>query len=201
VPFPFGQERTGYLVTDLDEALKQARESGAEVVVAPFKDSVGRDAIVQWDGGVKTQLYWHTTAPSYDPLESIPDNRVYLSPDRADRFVRQFLKFSGGTIVSDEEKADAGEIGRPGQTYRRVRIESLFGKMQVNVTDGHLPYPFGRELAGYQVNDLDATLSKAKSAGARVLSDPYNSRDRTSAMVEFPGGYIAEVHALKRRVR
>lgn len=41
IPFPFGEERTGYLVTDMDQALKAARAAGAEVIVEPFKDPVG----------------------------------------------------------------------------------------------------------------------------------------------------------------
>ena len=81
-----------------------------------------------------------------------------------------------------------------GETYRCVRITSLFGNMQVLVTDGHLPYPFGHEVTGYQVQDLTATLEKAKAAGVKILSAPYATKDRMSAMVEFPGGYIAEVH-------
>ncbi|HEY6302353.1 MAG TPA: hypothetical protein VIX14_04745 [Terriglobales bacterium] len=56
------------------------------------------------------------------------------------------------------KEADAGEIGLQGETYRRIRITSRFGNMQVLVTDGHLPYPFGREMTGYQVKDLSATL-------------------------------------------
>jgi predicted enzyme related to lactoylglutathione lyase len=197
VPYPFGTERTGYLVTDMDKAVAAARASGAEVIVAPFKDPIGRDAVVRWPGGVETQLYWHFTAPNYPALNSVPDNRVYVSPDKADEFVRDFLKFSGGKVVSDNKAADAGEIGRPHETYRRIRIESGFGKMQVLVTDGHLPYPFGHELMGYSVNDLAATLAKAKAAGATVLSPPYAAMDRDSAVVQFPGGYIAEIHALK----
>ena len=199
VPYPFGQERTGYLVTDMNEALKEAKASGAEILVAPFKDPVGLDAVVQWDGGVRTQLYWHTTAPSYGTLESVPDNRVYVSPDRADQLIKQFLQFSHGTIISDEEKADAGEIGSPGQVYRRIRIESAFGRLQVNVTDGHIPYTFGRELTGYQVADLGATLTKAKAAGVTVLYGPYKAQDRSTSIVQFPGGYIAEIHALNKQ--
>jgi len=43
--------------------------------------------------------------------------------------------------------------------------------MQVLVTDGHLPYPFGCEITGYQVRDLAATLAKATAAGlGRKLS-------------------------------
>jgi predicted enzyme related to lactoylglutathione lyase len=195
VPYPFGIERTGYLVTDLDAAVRAARASGGDVIVAPFDDPIGRDAIVQWPGGVNMQLYWHTTAPSYAELQTIPENRVYVSPDRADAFIRSFVAFSGGTVASDEPNAPGVEIGRPGDTYRRVRIASAFGRVAVLVTDGHLPYPYGRELTGYETLDLDTTLAKAKSAGVRVLVEPYSAADRRSAFVQFPGGYVAEIHA------
>jgi len=197
VPFPFGSERTGYLVRDMDTALTAARASGSEILVARYRDPIGLDAVVRWPGGFETQLYWHFAAPHYAPLASMPDSRVYVSPDRADEFLRDFLRFSRGTIVSDDHRARAGEIGRPGAFYRRVRVASGFGRMQVLVTDGHLPYPFGRELTGYQVGNIAETLVKAKAAGVRVLSPPYASDDRVSAMLQFPGGYIAEVHALK----
>ena len=197
IPFPFGQERTGWLVNDMDKALAAARASGAEVIVDKFKDPIGFDAIIQFPGGVKTQLYWHFTAPSYGALQSIPDNRVYVSADAVELFCRSFLTFSHGKIVSDDKSADAGEIGRPGETYRRVRIESTFGKMQVMVTDGHLPYPFGHEVTGYEVTDLNSVIEKAKTSGANVLSPAFASKDRSSAIVEFPGGYIAELHSPK----
>jgi predicted enzyme related to lactoylglutathione lyase len=196
IPFPFGEERTGYLVTDMDQALKSARAAGAEVIVEPFKDPIGIDAVIQWPGGVKMQLYWHFTPPKYPPLETIPDNRVYVSGDQADNFVSGFVRFSHGKVVADAKRADGGEIGRAGETYRRIRIESLFGNMQVLVTDGHLPYPFGREIVGYRVQDLGATLQKAKAAGVKILSPPYSTDDRITAIVQFPGGYIAEVHSL-----
>ena len=194
IPFPFGQERTGYLVTGMDQAIKAARSAGAEVIVEPFKDPIGIDAVVQWPGGVKMQLYWHFTPPKSPPLATIPDNRIYVSQDRADTFVNDFVGFAQGKVIVDDKHADAGEIGRVGETYRCVRITSLFGNMQVLVTDGHLPYPFGHEVTGYQVQDLTATLEKAKAAGVKILSAPYATKDRTSAIVEFPGGYIAEVH-------
>lgn len=198
IPYPFGYERNGYLVTDMDQAIKAARAAGAEVIVEPFKDPIGLDAVIQFPGGVKLQLYWHFTAPSYGPLETVPDNRVYVSRDRADAFVHSFLRFSHGKVVSDDKKANAGEIGRNGETYRRVRIESTFGKMQVMVTDGHLPYPFAHELTGYEVKSLGETLDKAKAAGATVLFAPYDAGDRDTTIVQFPGGYIAELHDLKK---
>jgi len=199
IPFPFGQERTGYLVTDMDQAITTARSAGAEVVVEPFKDPIGMDAVIQWPGGVKMQLYWNITRPTYPPLETIPDNRVYVSGDQADNFVNSFMRFAHGKVVADDKHADAGEIGRAGETYRRIRLTSQFGNMQVLVTDGHLPYPFGHEITGYQVQNLAATLEKAKAAGAKILSAPYKTNDRSTAIVEFPGGYIAEIHTVASR--
>jgi predicted enzyme related to lactoylglutathione lyase len=199
IPYPFGLERTGYLVRDMDEAVRAAKANGADVIVATFNDPIGRDAIIQLPGGVYTQLYWHTTPPSYGPLQTIPENRVYVSPDRVDAFVRCFLAFSHGSVVSDEAQAPGIEIGRPAETYRRVRIESKFGKLTALVTDGHLPYPYGREMTGYEVANLAETLAKAKAAGADVLVPPYNTHERDAVVVRFPGGYIAEIHSVTKR--
>jgi predicted enzyme related to lactoylglutathione lyase len=196
VPYPFGEERTGYLVTDLDDAIKAARAAGADVTVTQFNDPIGRDAIVQWPGGVNMQLYWHTTAPSYKSLETIPENRIYVSADRADDFTRSFIAFSHGKVVSDNLQAPGIEISKPGENYRRIRIESTFGNLAVLVTDGHLPYPYGRELTGYGVANLTETLTKAKAAGVEILVPPFTADQRTSAIVQFPGGYIAEVHSI-----
>jgi hypothetical protein len=196
IPFPFVSERTGYLVTDLDVAIGAARATGADIQVTSFNDPIGRDAIIQWPGGVNTQLYWHTTPPSYASLETIPENRVYVSTDRVDAFTRSFLAFSHGNIVSDDAHAPGVEIGRPAETYRRIRIESKFGKLTVLVTDGHLPHPFGRETTGYEVANLVDTLAKARAAGVQILVIPYKADRRDAALVQFPGGYIAEIHSL-----
>jgi hypothetical protein len=195
IPYPFGLERTGYLVTDMDSAVRSAKARDADIVVAPFSDPIGRDVIIAWPGGVHMQLYWHTTAPNYAKLQTVPENRAYVSTDRADAFVRDFVAFSGGKVVSDDRHAPGVEIGRPNDTYRRVRIESGFGKVTVLATDGHLPYPYGREITGYEVANLSDTLAKAKVSGATVLVDPYTADGRQAALVAFPGGYIAEIHS------
>jgi predicted enzyme related to lactoylglutathione lyase len=196
IPYPFGIERTGYLVTDLDAAVASARALGASVTVAPFTDPIGRDAIIEWPGGVHMQLYWHTTTPNYAPLAHVPENRVYVAPEAADAFSRAFVAFSHGAVVADDARAPAADVGRPGETFRRIRIESAFGKLVVLVTDGHLPYPFGRELTGYEVTDLEATVANARAAGVQVLAGPYRVDSRAAAIVSFPGGYIAEIHAV-----
>ncbi|WNC92478.1 glyoxalase [Paraburkholderia sp. FT54] len=194
IPYPFGSERTGYLVSNIDQAVKAARAAGADVLVDSFDDPIGKDAIVQWPGGLTMQLYWHTKAPNYAPLHSVPDNRVYVSRYEANNFVRRWVHFSHGKVVSDNPRADGGVIGRPGETIREIRISSGFGRMVVFVTDGKLPFPFGRETTGYAVDDLAQTLERAQAAGAKVLSQPYSSEAGKSAVLEFPGGYIAEVH-------
>jgi predicted enzyme related to lactoylglutathione lyase len=195
IPYVFGAERTGYLVKDMDVAIAAAKADGADVLVAPFPDPIGRDAVIQWPGGVKMQLYWHTTAPSYAAFATVPENRLYLSPDKADEFIRDFVAFSHGAVVSDDAKAPGVEIGRPGETYRRVRISSAFGRTVVLVTDGHLPWPYGREMTGYEVSDLSATLAAATASGAKVVVAAYHTDHRSAAVVQFPGGYIAEIHA------
>jgi hypothetical protein len=195
IPYPFGAERTGYLVTDLDGATRAAVDDGADVLVSPFNDPIGRDVIIQWPGGVNMQLYWHTTAPSNAPLQTIPENRVYVSTERVSAFIRGFLAFSHGKVVSDDAHAPGVEIGRPTDTYRRIRIQSNFGKMAVLVTDGHLPYPYGREITGYEVANLADTLAKARGAGVEILVAPYTADQRNAALVKFPGSYIAEIHS------
>lgn len=196
IPYPFGAERTGYLVKDMDSAIRAARSAGASVVVESFPDPIGRDAIIQWPGGVNMQLYWHTSAPAYPPLETIPANRIYISNDAADAFVRGFVAFSHGRVVADVANAAGTDIGRDAaDVYRRIEIESDFGKATVLATDGHLPYPFGRETAGYEVKDLDATLAKATASGAKILVPPFGVDRQRAAMVAFPGGYIAEIQA------
>jgi predicted enzyme related to lactoylglutathione lyase len=194
IPVPFGAERNGYLVKDMDLALAEAKRHGADVIVSDFPDPIGRDAVVQWPGGVNLQLYWHTKTPAYAPFQTVPENRVYLSPLRADAFVKSFLGFSHGKLVADEKHLDGAIVGEPGKRIRRIQLESDFGKMMVFVTDGHLPFPYGRETTGYEVSDLAATVAKAESAGARLLIEPQAEPGRQSAMVEFPGGYVAEIH-------
>jgi hypothetical protein len=195
IPYPFGIERTGYLVSDFDAAIDSAKANHADIVVTPFPDPIGRDAIIAWPGGVYMQLYWHRTPSNYASLQTVPENRVYISPDRADDFVRDFGAFAQAKIISDDHKAPGIEIGRPNDVYRRARMDSPFGKITVLATDGHLPYPYGREITGYEVDDLSNTLMKAKVAGASVVIEPYSVTGRRAAMVRFPGGFIAEVHS------
>lgn len=198
VPYPFGLERTGYLVTDLDAAVKAANAAGAATLVAPFDDPIGRDAVVTWPGGVNMQLYWHTRKPAYAPFEHVPENRIYLPAPSADAFVKAFVAFAHGKVVSDERNAPGGEIGRKAGSYRRIRIVSGYGKATVLVTDGHLDWPYGIELTGYEVGDLDTTLARARENGATVVVPAHADGDRRAAMLQFPGGYVAEVHSASR---
>jgi len=194
IPYGFGDERVGYLVKDIQAATQAAVEAGADVRVEPFDDPIGKDVLIQWAGGVNMQLYWHTKAPSYAPLHTVPDYRVYVSRVSADRFLGQFRQFAHATVTADGQ-IDGAEVGRPGESVRRVNLASGFGKMTVFVSDGKLPYPYGRETTGYQVDDMAATLARAAASGVRVLVPPLKtSGGNMSAMLQFPGGYISEIH-------
>ncbi|RZF65453.1 glyoxalase [Sphingomonas populi] len=195
IPYPFGAERTGYLVTDIDAAVAAARKAGATRLVNTFPDPIGRDVVLQWPGGVTMQFYWHTVKPNYAPTATVPENRIYLTEDAADLFITHWRTFAHGVIVSDDAAAPGSEIGRPDVRYRRVRLRSGFGNMTVLVTDGALPWPYGREVTGYTVPDVSATLAKATEAGVETLVPPHREADRVSTMVRFPGGYIAEIHS------
>ncbi|MBC3941933.1 VOC family protein [Sphingomonas albertensis] len=195
IPYPFGAERNGYLVNDMDAAVAAATKHGAVRMVTTFPDPIGRDAVVQWPGGVAMQIYWHTAKPNYPALTTVPENRVYLTADVADTFVKHWLAFSKGRITADTKAAPGVEIGQQGKTYRRIAITSGYGRMTVAVSDGQIGWPYGRETTGYEVSDLQATLAKATAAGVETLVAPQTSGGRQSAMVRFPGGYIAEIHA------
>jgi hypothetical protein len=195
IPHPFGQERTGYLVSDMDAAIASAVRHGAVRLVSAFPDPIGRDVVMQWPGGVNMQFYWHTKKPSYPPLSTMPENRIYQTADAADAFLKSWIGYAHARIVEDRKAADAAEIGQPGKAYRSIRLTSGYGDMQVIVSDGQLPWPYGLEITGYAVANLQDTLTKAFSAGVETLVPPHLVGDRVSAMVRFPGGYIAEIHA------
>jgi hypothetical protein len=196
VPYPFGAERTGYLVSDLDAAVASAIKHGATRLITSFPDPIGRDVVVQWAGGVNMQLYWHTAKPDYPALTTVPENRIYLTADAADRFVKQWTGFAHARVTSDEKAAPGEEIGQPGKRYRRIRLTSGYGRMSVIISDGQLPWPYGRDMTGYAVADLSATLDKARAAGVETLVPAHEEGGRQSAIVRFPGGYIAEIHTV-----
>ena len=73
IPAPFSTESTGYLVTNMDAAIKAARAAGADVLVDPFPDPIGRDAVIQWPGGVNiAALLAYTDPLHYTPLLDRP---------------------------------------------------------------------------------------------------------------------------------
>ena len=51
------------------------------------------------------QFYWRNSPPTAPPLVTIPEQRVYISTERADSFVTSFLRFSKGEVISDDGEA------------------------------------------------------------------------------------------------
>lgn len=62
----------------------------------------------------------------------------------------------------------------------------------IALTDGHLPYPYGREITGYEVSDLGVTLKKARSLGVTVLVQHYTADERISAVVKVSRPAISQ---------
>lgn len=112
---------------------------------------------MSFPGGVNTQVYWQTTAPSYAALQTIPENRVYVSAGTVAAFMRTFLAFSGGKVVSDNPDPPGLRSGRRRDSYRRICIQSEW-QANNSVTDGRLPYPYGREVTGYEARIFKATI-------------------------------------------
>jgi len=92
-------------------------------------------------GGVNTQLYWHTTAPSY-ARSKYSGEPVYVSLDRVDAFVSSFVAFSHGVSSLMNARARAKSEDRRNLSASEDRIESQVDR---DGYDGHLPYPYGRE--------------------------------------------------------
>lgn len=196
IPYPFGSEVSGWGVTDVDQAVQQASAAHAHVLVAPFDDPLGRDAVIQFPAGAAVQL-WHLfeLPPNlYPPLTTKPDLRMYVPESTMDQFLASYLAFTQGEKVSDDATADGAQIGLAGKTYHRVLATSDYGNTVIIGTDGQLPYPFGRESAGIAVESVAETVAKAKGRGATVLWGPHAGPDGHSVIVRFPGDYVVEIH-------
>jgi hypothetical protein len=48
------------------------------------------------------------------------------------------------------------------------------------------------------VSAVDETIARAKAADVAVLVEPYKADGREAAMLQFPGGYVAEIHSLEK---
>ncbi|MFC5721304.1 glyoxalase [Streptomyces gamaensis] len=197
LPYPFGTDQAGFRVKDVKAAVKAATGAGAKNIVQPWTEETGQETLVQFPGGVVVQLFQKSgkyAAATYPDLKSVPTDRYYVPLDAADDFVSAYTGFTGGRVTSDNKSADGAEVGMKGGTLRKVLIDAgKFGKAEVLATDGHLPYPYGREHSGYEVMDLPGTLDKATGSGAKVVV-PASAHGGKAAIVQFPGGYLAEVH-------
>ena len=117
------------------------------------------------------QLYWHTTKPSYAALRD-HSGKSGLCIARTGRCVRPQFPSILARTRSYRTTRGLRVWKSAGQAIPTDASESssVFGKMTVFVTDGHLPYPYGRELTGYEVSNLKDTLAKATDAGVKSLS-------------------------------
>ena len=71
-----------------------------------------------------------------------------------------------------------------------IEVNKTLNTSDQIAVNGNITY--GGTLA---VANLAGTLEKAKAARVSVLDGPFSAGGRNSAMVQFPGGYIAEIHS------
>jgi hypothetical protein len=161
---------------------------GAGLILA-LPTAQGQVIAAKADGSAEVTPRYHTTG-------TLPSgaSRVYLDPAGARSFIRDYLAFNQGRIAVHNRHVDGAEIGLPGTTFGEVLLSSTSGTALVIITPGALPYPFGRENTGYAVTNLTATLARATGAGGHVLWGPSGSPALETAIVQFPGGRIAEFH-------
>jgi len=75
VPYPFGLERTGYLVTDVGEAIPHCQNDWRRRLIAAFNDPIGQDAIIQWPGW-REHATDCTALRRASPAPDSPENRA-----------------------------------------------------------------------------------------------------------------------------
>jgi len=180
-------------VTSLDDGDSSCPVSpAARPAVRTFsrRDCRGRRDSVFRAGGGHTQLYCTPPAPPIRRSDQSLKNRVLCLARGV------LLSSSRVTLPSRMENSSANdsrtpgiEVGRPGETVWRVRVESNLESSRSSYPTVTCRIPRTRD-DGVRGCELTETLAKAKAWADRACP-AYKSGDRTAAMVEFPGGYIA----------
>jgi hypothetical protein len=78
--------------------------------------------------------------------------------------------------------------------FVKVFLGALGGTSTKQVVLTVTPAPSSTSSTGYEVSSLTDTLAKTESLGVGIFVQPYSSSGRTAAIVEFPGGYVEEIH-------
>jgi hypothetical protein len=125
-----------------------------------------------------------SVGPQYDTAH------VYVASQHIDAFVDSFIATFGGQA---SQRAVFTVTPTPSKTASQY-VQTPVGMLSVFAFQSPIPYPFGREMTGYQVADLNETLAKAQGVGVKTLSPVNRTVEGRTAMVEFPGGYVAEIH-------
>src|SRR5258707_756557 len=108
IPYPFGSERTGYLVADMDTAIQAARTTSADVDVAPFNDPVGRDPIIQCPGGCAIPGRIHCR-------DSLDHRQTKLM---LNEHLDAIISHAGGSYIAPHTKPCSGPVRISGHSGR-----------------------------------------------------------------------------------
>ena len=196
VPYPFGVERTGYLVTDLDAAVQAAQADGADVLVSAVqrshrqgrRDSMARRrehaALLAHDAAIVPGAQNDSGEPRL--RFPGPGKRIRSQLSRRFRTARLF------PTMRTRRESRSGAPPIPTGASGSLRSSA---RWPCSSPTGILPYPYGREMTGYEVANLAETLAKPRPRVCQSWLGPISADERSSAIVQFPGGYIAEIHS------
>ena len=178
-------------VADVDAAAAAAIAGGGTVLEPPHDlPAVGRAATIADPGGAELALFRGATGDPPD-VESTPPGRFVWNelhttdPEGAAAFYGKVVGFSHRSVPS------------PAGPYR---ILSMGGVDRGGIT-GHLPPGASPHWLPYvHVDDVDATVARARKLGARIAMEPENAMDiGRLAVLEDPTG--AALALIKPRPR
>jgi hypothetical protein len=146
-------------------------------------------------GTVPVAVGQQTATPNVAVGPQYDTTHVYVAPDDFDHFVASVLATFGGTTT---KQVVTTVTPTPSSALSQLILTPV-GTISVFGYKTPVPYPFGLERTGYLVTNLGETLAKAKGAGATILVGPYQADQRQASFVQFPGGYIAEIHSAVKK--
>jgi predicted enzyme related to lactoylglutathione lyase len=172
-------------VEDVDAAAAAAVVNGGKVVVPPHDlPGVGRAATITDPDGAELALFKNATGDAPDVSATPPGrfiwNELHTSdPERAAAFYEKVVGFSHRSIPS------------PAGPYH---ILSRGGVDRGGITS-HLPTGAAPHWLPYvNVDDVDATIERARKLGARIPVEPENVMDvGRLAVLEDPTGAVLAV--------
>jgi uncharacterized protein len=169
------------LVEDVDETVLRAERAGGKVLTGPVDDpDVGRFALIADPQGAAVSAYASTGEPPAGTGVFVWDELMTSDPEAAAGFYGEVFGWTSRAAM------DLGEMG----TY------TIFSRGEDDDVAGCVQTPAGVQapphwLVYVGVDDVDATVARAKELGATVLQEATDIPDvGRLAVVQDPAGAV-----------